>query len=442
SRRLAVGGAGIGLTLAGLSRANRAAAQAVDYSDHPLCGTWLAMANPPLPEDPQFPSPALFAADGTALIVHPATQRGPQGVVFGSPVMGMWEPDGDRTGHFTVVQLLSDAAGAFTGTITIDGWLEVGADDQSLLDDGSRTSVTFRDASNLIVNQILPNGAPAGPGVQAARMGVGMPGFPDVAAAAAATPMATPAGSMDAGPGERFDYDGITFYYEAQGPADGQPVLLLHGGLGSTAEFDGLVPDLLAAGYRTVAMDSRGRGRSTWDGEPFTYEQMADDAVALLDHLGITQTDLVGWSDGGNIGLILGIHHPERLQRAVIYGANFTPDGFFGPEVSDQMPPFEDFVDVYQRVSPQPDRFFEVLDILTALYGVAPDLSEEELGSITVPMLILDGAEEEMIKPDQPVRMAELIPGAELIIMPGTGHFAPIAKRDEFNQIVLQYLAG
>jgi pimeloyl-ACP methyl ester carboxylesterase len=189
-------------------------------------------------------------------------------------------------------------------------------------------------------------------------------------------------------------------------------------------------------------MDCRGRGRSTWDETPITYELMAADALALLDLLEIDKTDFVGWSDGAIIGLELGITHPERLTRAVIYGANFTPDGFHFPTPSNQLPPFETFIADYQRLSPAPERFDELNAILDALYAVAPNFSEEELRSISVPMLILDGAEEEMINADQPVRMAALIPNAELILIPGTGHFAPVAKPEVFNQIVLDYLAG
>ena len=177
NRRTAMAGAGLVAAFASLGHVGRAAAQAVDYSSHPLCGTWLAMANPPLPEDPKFPAPSLFAADGTVLLIFPTTQRGPAGAEFGSAVMGTWEPDGDQRGHFTAVQLFSDAEGKLTGTMTVDGYPEVSADGASFLDDGSRAMLTFRDASGAITNQIMPNGSPAGPGVQAVRMGVGIPGF-------------------------------------------------------------------------------------------------------------------------------------------------------------------------------------------------------------------------------------------------------------------------
>ena len=211
------------------------------------------------------------------------------------------------------------------------------------------------------------------------------------------------------------------------GDPNGQPVLLLHGGLGNIEEFVNLAPVLVAAGYRVVAMDCRGRGRSAWGDLPITYEQMAADALGLLDHLGIAKTDVVGWSDGAIIALNLAIHHPERLDRVVAYGANFTPEGIQFVE-SDQMLPFECFIATYRRLSPEPERFEELLGVLDALYKVAPNYSEAELKSIPVPVLILDGAEDEFIKPDQPRRMAALIPGATLVIMPGHRPLRPVRE--------------
>ncbi|MGH2614191.1 MAG: hypothetical protein ACRDJC_03045 [Thermomicrobiales bacterium] len=188
SRRTALGSvaaltAGLGLG----SQRNRATAQeATDLSGHPLTGTWLAMANPPLPDDPQIPVPSLFAADGTVLLGFPATQRGPEGVQFTSSYVGTWEPDDERTGHFTAVQLISAADGAFLGTVTVDGYPQVSDDGLSFTDDGSQVIVTLRDATGAIVNQIVPTVQPAGRPVTAVRMGVGSPGFPQ------GTPAATP----------------------------------------------------------------------------------------------------------------------------------------------------------------------------------------------------------------------------------------------------------
>ena len=179
TRRAALGGAGALAATLGLGHsASPAYAQDADLSGHPLTGTWMAMANPPLPEDPQFAAPSLFAADGTVLLLHPVTQRGPQGPIFTSVAVGTWEPDAERRAHFTAVQSLSDAEGTFLGTVTIDGYPEASADGQTFVDDGSRVMVSIRDASGAIVDQVVPTGQPAGRPVTGVRMGVGSPGFP------------------------------------------------------------------------------------------------------------------------------------------------------------------------------------------------------------------------------------------------------------------------
>jgi hypothetical protein len=155
-------------------------------ADHPLTGMWLAMANPPLPEDPQFAAPSFFGADGLVLLMGPPTQAGPGGVQYASPYVGTWEADGERRGHFTVVQALSDAEGTYMGSITVDGYPVVSEDGQTFIDDGSKVMVTIRDGSGALVQQFP--GAGSRP-ITAIRMGPGMPGFPE---GAAALPSPTP----------------------------------------------------------------------------------------------------------------------------------------------------------------------------------------------------------------------------------------------------------
>jgi pimeloyl-ACP methyl ester carboxylesterase len=260
----------------------------------------------------------------------------------------------------------------------------------------------------------------------------------------AAAQEATPGGGdplAEWAPGQTATINGADLYYEVHGDPNGQLVLLLHGSLGSAEDFDNVAPVLVGAGYRVVAMDCRGRGRSAWGDLPITYEQMAADAVGLLDYMSIAKTDVVGWSDGAAIALDLAAHYPERLDRVVAYATNFTPEGLQFVE-SDQMIPFEYFIATYRRLAPQPERFEELLGVLDELGKAGPNYSEAELKNIAVPVLILDGEADEFIKPDEPRRMAELIPGATLVIMPGTGHFAVNARPGLFNQIVLDYLAG
>ncbi len=179
SRRAALGrvaavGAAIGLG----SRVGRVAAQDTTLdalAGHPLLGNWLAMANPLVPGDPPVPTPSIFAADGSVVLAFAVSQAGPQGVTFQSAALGTWEPDGERTGHFTAVQVLSDANGAFLGTVTIDGHPTVSEDGQSFVDDAPETTVTIRDPAGAVMTVIPGDSSPP---VRRSRMGVGSPGFP------------------------------------------------------------------------------------------------------------------------------------------------------------------------------------------------------------------------------------------------------------------------
>src|SRR4051794_27027412 len=124
----------------------------------------------------------------------------------------------------------------------------------------------------------------------------------------------------DYGTGQTAKINGIDIYYEVYG--EGDPVILLHGGLADGDQWVSVIPAIVAAGFQTVVMDSRGHGRSSFDDTPISYALMAKDVLGLMDHLGIGKADIVGWSDGGIIGLELAMTHPERLHKVVAYGAN------------------------------------------------------------------------------------------------------------------------
>jgi pimeloyl-ACP methyl ester carboxylesterase len=234
--------------------------------------------------------------------------------------------------------------------------------------------------------------------------------------------------------------NGIDLYYRIEG--DGPPLLLLHGGLANSDYWSKEIP-VLAKKFKVIAVDSRGHGRSTFTDEPISYELMASDVVALLDTLHIERADLVGWSDGGIIGLELAIHHPERLNKVVAYGANYNP---FGVRADiGQNEKFNKFIEQaaadYQKIAPDPTRWDAFLANISNMWATEPNFTPEQLGAITTPILILDGKEEEAIDTNHTKKMADLIPGAELILMPGVGHFAPLEKPEEFSQIVLNFLA-
>jgi pimeloyl-ACP methyl ester carboxylesterase len=240
--------------------------------------------------------------------------------------------------------------------------------------------------------------------------------------------------------GQTAHINGIDIYYEVYG--EGDPLLLLHGGLANGTYWANQIP-VFAQDYQVIVMDSRGHGRSSFDDTPISYDLMSSDVLGLLDQLEIPQTDLVGWSDGGIIGLDLALSNPDRLNRVVAYAANFDPSGVrLDIGTNDR---FNAYIaraaEDYQTTSPQPERWDEFLANISNMWATEPNWTMDQIASITTQFLILDGAEEEAIDLNQTKLMAVLMPNAELVIIPGTGHFAMFEKPEEFNQIVLDYLA-
>ena len=235
--------------------------------------------------------------------------------------------------------------------------------------------------------------------------------------------------------------NGVDLHYVVYG--EGDPVILLHGGLANGEYWANQVP-ALSETHQVIVVDSRGHGRSTFDETPISYDLMASDVLGLMDHLGLDTASIVGWSDGGIIGLALAIAHPERLDRVVAYGANFDPSGL-RPEAAED-PVFGAYIERaaedYQRLSPDPSRWEEFLGNIGRMWATEPTFTEDQLGSITTPVLILDGEQEEAIDPDHTRLLASLIPGAELELIPDTGHFAMFEKPEELTRIVMDFLAS
>jgi pimeloyl-ACP methyl ester carboxylesterase len=234
--------------------------------------------------------------------------------------------------------------------------------------------------------------------------------------------------------------NGIRMYYAVYG--EGPPVLLIHGGLGN-ADIWGFQVPALAKDHKVIVADSRGHGRSTRSSKPISYALMADDYLALLDYLKIDKVELVGWSDGGIIGLDIAIRHPERLSRLFSFAANFTPEG--GNDVANSATFNAYFARArkdYLALSPTPGEFDDFVKQCSKMWANEPRYSEKQLRAITVPTTIFDGDHDEAIKPEHTRELAKLIPGARLVIMKDASHFALWQKPAEFNATVRKFLAG
>ncbi len=237
------------------------------------------------------------------------------------------------------------------------------------------------------------------------------------------------------------DVNGIKLYYAVYG--SGEPLLMLHGGLGHSDVWGAQIP-AFAEKYKVIAVDSRGHGRSTRDDQPFGYDLMADDVVALLDKLGIDKASIVGWSDGGIIGLDIAIRHPERLDKLFAFGANYNLSGL--KDDIDKNPTFNAYIERagkdYARLSPTPKDFDAFVEAIAAMWYSQPDFSKEQMMGIRAPVAIADGEHDEAIRREHTEEMAQLIPGAKLVILPNVSHFAFWQDPALFNKAVLEFLAG
>ncbi|SCB45125.1 alpha/beta fold hydrolase [Rhizobium lusitanum] len=236
------------------------------------------------------------------------------------------------------------------------------------------------------------------------------------------------------------DHDGARIWYAAYG--SGAPVILLHGGLGNSGNWGYQVPALIDAGHRVIVIDSRGHGRSTRDMRPYTYELMATDVLALMDRLGVRKAAIVGWSDGACTGLILARTHPERVAGVFFFACNMDPSGtkeFVATPVIDRC--FSRHTKDYTALSSTPDQFDSFVEAVGLMQRTEPNYTATDLADIDVPVAIVHSEHDEFIKREHADHLARHIPGAELILLAGVSHFAPLQRPAQFNAALLPFLA-
>lgn len=233
--------------------------------------------------------------------------------------------------------------------------------------------------------------------------------------------------------------NGIEMYYATFGAGD--PVLLIHGGLGHADVWANQVADLMQD-HLVIVADSRGHGRSTRTEEPFGYRLMASDYLALLDYLKIDKVDLVGWSDGGIIGLDIAMTHPERLDHLYANAANITTDGVDPAVATDAVfgAYIERMAGDYAKMSPTPTEFEGFVGQISEMWATQPNWSDAEVAAISLPVAVVAGDHDEAILRAHSEKMAALIPGAELVILPDASHFAMLQAPAEYTASVRAFI--
>jgi len=233
--------------------------------------------------------------------------------------------------------------------------------------------------------------------------------------------------------------NGVSIHYAVYG--HGSPVIFLHGGL-ANADYWGKQVPAVAAHHTVIVMDSRGHGRSSRDERPFGYDLMADDVVALMDQLKIARADIVGWSDGGILGIDLAMRHPDRVGKIFAFAANTLTSGV--KDGLENNPTFAAFIErgrhEYEAYSATPTQYDAFNSQIGKMWADQPNWSEAQLKAIGAPVLVVDGEHDEAIKREHTEYIAATIPHGGLLILPGVSHFAFLQDPAQFNFAILHFL--
>jgi len=234
----------------------------------------------------------------------------------------------------------------------------------------------------------------------------------------------------------------IKVYYEVYGA--GEPLLLLHGNGGSIQDFVFQIPEL-SKHFKVIAADSRAQGKSTDSNQEITYALMASDMSGLITQLHLGSVYVLGWSDGGNIGLELALAHPQQVKKLVTFGANYTHVSYAAPPDKVAMaaddPRLLRVAPVLKRYKEQANQLSpEVKRKLSDLSVKYPSLTLEQLQQIKVPVLVAVG-DRDLIKIDQTIALFAYLPHSQLLIVPGASHMVPLEQPELVNNEVTKFLS-
>jgi pimeloyl-ACP methyl ester carboxylesterase len=250
--------------------------------------------------------------------------------------------------------------------------------------------------------------------------------------------------------------NGLDMYYEIHG--DGSPLVLCHGAMGTIDScFADLLP-ALAATRQVVAVELQGHGHTADVDRPLSYRQMAADAAALLDALGIGIADLVGYSLGGAVALQLAMQRPGMVRRLVFAGGtSYRRDGLYPEMLAEPEPPADDLTGsawhkAYLRVAPDPSRWPVLVAKNRELDRTFAGWPDKDIQAVTAPTLLIIG-DSDIVRPEHTVQMFRLLgggvvgdlaglPTSQLAILPGTTHVGLLDRVDWLQSMILEFLGS
>jgi pimeloyl-ACP methyl ester carboxylesterase len=191
----------------------------------------------------------------------------------------------------------------------------------------------------------------------------------------------------------------------------------------------------VAQGRQLILVDTRGHGVSTIGRANFTYQNFAEDVIAVLDQLNISRSDFVGWSDGGNTSLRLAELYPARVDRIILLSANYSPAGLIDPNFSNFNKSWWNTFWWKIRGSGRT----ELINKVKSLWQNHPKLTPTDLTNINSPTLVIVGEDDEVAL-HHTRKMVAALPHSTFHLIRNAGHMALMTHAAEFNQVTLSFL--
>ena len=251
--------------------------------------------------------------------------------------------------------------------------------------------------------------------------------------------------------GRYIDINGMKMYYEDYGT--GVPLILLHGGTSTSQTWQPFLP-IFIPHFRVITSDSRAHGRTDNPTGLLSYRQMADDVAALIQALNLPKPLVCGYSDGGQVALELGMHYPGLCTALVIgaawykfsetyldtlYMAGFeSPGGVSFERIQRDSPDWVDEMKHDHISTSDPDYWKTLLTQISSMWWTPLDYTVDDFQKIEEPCLVMLGDRDGIVELQQAVDMYQLIPNAELFVIPNADHFT--AKTEINMRIVLDFL--
>jgi len=235
---------------------------------------------------------------------------------------------------------------------------------------------------------------------------------------------------------------GVKLYYEEYG--QGTPLLLLHGGLGSIENLAPLIPDL-SKKFRVIAVDCPGQGRSE-QSEYLSYQLMADYFSKMIDQLRLDSVYIFGYSDGGNVALLMAADRPDKVKKAVAFAAASHTSGYH-PYVTaslDQLNPetveknYQWWLDPHLQRTPQKDKWRKFINDFAKMCATPEIVPDEKLQRIGTKVMIIQG-DNDIVKPEHAVKLHKSIKGSQFCVIPAASHFVLLERPEILNLMAIEF---